>query len=53
MRSSSQFLASSLLLLQLATVSQAADSSPAVLPGTQPLTQTGDLAHALVGGIDR
>ena len=33
--------------------SRAADPSPAVFPGTQPLTQTGDLAHALVGGIDR
>ena len=46
-------LQSSLLPLLLATAVQAADSSPAVLPGTQPLTQTGDLAHALVGGIDR
>lgn len=37
----------------MVTASQAADPSPAVFPGTQPLTQTGDLAHALVGGIDR
>jgi len=31
----------------------AAEPSPPVFPGTQPLTQTGDLAAALVGGIDR
>ena len=46
-------LQSCLLPLLLATATQAADSSPAVMPGTQPLTQTGDLAQALVGGIDR
>jgi dienelactone hydrolase len=39
--------------LLLALGLSAAEPSPAVFPGTAPLTQTGDLAHALVGGIDR
>ncbi|MEN9547060.1 MAG: Dipeptidyl aminopeptidase 4, partial [Verrucomicrobiota bacterium] len=44
---------SRLLSLLLVAAVQAADTAPEVLPGTRPLTQTGDLAHALVGGIDR
>ena len=44
---------SRLLLLLLVAAVQAADTAPEVMPGTRPLTQTGDLAHALVGGIDR
>ena len=44
---------SRLLSLLLVAAVQAADTAPEVMPGTRPLTQTGDLAHALVGGIDR
>lgn len=53
MRFSHPLLAFCLITLLLTTASRAADTAPAVLPGTQPLTQNGDLAQSLVGGIDR
>ncbi len=46
-------LMSRLLSVLLVPVLAVAEPAPEVLPGTRPLTQTGDLAHALVGGIDR
>ncbi|MFZ9856041.1 MAG: hypothetical protein ACO3I0_13060, partial [Limisphaerales bacterium] len=53
MKSLPLFRMSCVLSALLLPVLSAADLAPEVLPGTRPLTQTGDLAHALVGGIDR
>jgi len=40
------------LALALGTGSQAAEPSPAVLPGTAPLELEGDIASELVDGVD-